>query len=269
MKSIVLYCKSYYKDLERAKNLADSVAKYNIDNIPFYISVPKKDFNLFSQRIKEPTIIVNDEDIFDGIQETEGWVVQQIIKSNFWKLNLCENYVMIDSDSYFIRPFYIKDFIVDGLDNVPYTVMHEQKDLFYWTSNKKNILGFNPIESFKECRQSIMDLFERKGRYYDFGPSPTIWSSKVWKSLEDKYLIPNNITLADAIKNIKSEFSWYGEWLLTDKTIPIFPVEPLFKVFHYSHQYIDTKNQNYTEQDLSKVYMGVVMQSNWGSPLKY
>lgn len=268
MKSVVIYCKSYIGDLDRAFVLASSISKYNADNIPFYVSVPNRDVSLFKQKLGNLATIINDEEIYQPNQ-SEGWLNQQIIKSSFWKLKLCENYVMIDSDSYFIKPFNINDFIVEGTDNVPYTVMHEQKDLFYWTANKKKMLGFDPMESFKECRQSIMDIFERKGRYYDFGPSPTIWSKKVWQSLEETYLIPNNIKFEDAIKTVKSEFAWYGEWLLTDKTISIFPIEPLFKVFHYPEQYIDAKNQNYSEEDLSKVYMGIVMQSNWGSPLKY
>jgi len=269
MKSIVIYCKSYIRDLERATSLAESVAKYNVENIPLYISVPSSDFSIFNDRLKGLAIIIRDEDIHNVNVNENGWVNQQIIKSSFWKTGICENYLMIDSDSYFIRPFYVNDFIVDGSDNIPYTVMHEQKDLFSWTANKKKILGFDPIESFKDCRSNIMSLFDRKGRFYDFGPSPVVWNSKVWKSLEENYLNPSNITFSQAITSIKSEFAWYGEWLLTDKTIPIYPIEPLFKVFHYMPQYIDFKNQNYTEQDFSKNYMGIVMQSNWGAPLKY
>jgi hypothetical protein len=47
MNKIVLYCKSYDKDVYRAKILLDSILKYNTDNIPFYISVPEKDVELF------------------------------------------------------------------------------------------------------------------------------------------------------------------------------------------------------------------------------
>lgn len=269
MKNIVLYCKSYRGDLDRTMVLADSVVKYNKDNIPFYISVPSQDIAIFKDRLSATAIIISDQEIFHDNVYEQGWITQQIVKSSFWKLKICQNYLMIDSDSYFIKPFYIKDFIVDGTEDAPYTVMHEQKDLFSWTCNKKQVLGFDPMEAFKDCREPIMNLFERKGRLYDFGPGPCIWSSKVWKSLEEKYLEPNNLTLATAIRNIKSEFTWYGEWLLTDKTIPIYPIEPIFKFFHYDQQYVESKNLGYEEQDYAKVYMGIVMQSNWGAPLKY
>ena len=262
MEKIVLYCKSFNRDFERIKVLFESIKKYNIDNIPFYISVPKNDYNLFSQL--EGANIVLDEDIFSI---SSSWIAQQIIKSNFWKLNISENYVCLDSDSYFIKPFKISDFMFN--ENTPYTVIHEQKELFSWSVTKTKELGFDPKEGFINDRQKIMDLFERKGRHYDFGPSPIIWSSKVWKSLEEQYMIPNELTFPDLIEYSPSEFSWYGEALLAFKAIEIYPVEPLFKVFHYPQQYIEYKQQNITEEMIAQNYMGVIMQSNFNSPLKY
>ena len=262
MEKIVLYCKSFNRDFERIKVLFESIKKYNIDNIPFYISVPKNDYNLFSQL--EGANIVLDEDIFSI---SSSWIAQQIIKSNFWKLNISENYVCLDSDSYFIRPFKVSDFMFD--ENTPYTVIHEQKELFSWSITKTKELGFDPKEGFINDRQKIMDLFERKGRHYDFGPSPIIWSSKVWKSLEEQYMIPNELTFPNLIEYSPSEFSWYGEALLAFKAIEIYPVEPLFKVFHYPQQYIEYKQQNITEEMIAQNYMGVIMQSNFNSPLKY
>ena len=262
MHKIVLYCKSFNRDFERVKVLLESIKKYNIDNIPFYISVPKNDYTLFSQL--EGANVVLDEDIFSL---SDNWVAQQIVKSNFWKLEIAENYVCLDSDSYFIRPFKVSDFMFD--ENTPYTVIHEQKELFSWSVTKTKELGFDPKEGFINDRQKIMDLFERKGRHYDFGPSPIIWSSKVWKSLEEQYMTPNGLTFPDLIEYSPSEFSWYGEALLAFKAIEIYPVEPLFKVFHYPQQYIEYKQQNVTEEMIAQNYMGIIMQSNFNAPLKY
>jgi len=262
MYKIVLYCKSFNKDFERVKILLESIKKYNTDSIPFYISVPKNDYTLFSQ-LKGANVVL-DEDIFSL---SDNWVAQQIVKSNFWKLKIAENYVCLDSDSYFIKPFKVSDFMFDK--NTPYTVIHEQKELFSWSVTKTKELGFNPKEGFINDRQKIMDLFERKGRHYDFGPSPIIWSSKVWESLEEQYIIPNKLTFPDLIEYSPSEFSWYGEALLAFKAIEIYPVEPLFKVFHYPQQYIEYKQQNVTEEMIAQNYMGIIMQSNFNAPLKY
>jgi hypothetical protein len=269
MNNVMLYCKSYSKDVQRAKVLVDSVNMFNKDRIPFYMSVPEEDMQLFRGTVGvEGYTLLSDEEVC-GEKYDQSWVTQQTIKSSFWKLGICHNYVMIDSDSYFIRPFYQKDFIADEENHVPYTVMHEQKDLFSWTVKNANVLGFDPQLSFAECRDPIQQLFDRKGRLYDFGPGPIIWSCAVWKSLEEKYIKPNNMTFADLINSVHSEFTWYGEWLLTDKTIPLWPVEPLFKFFHYRQWYEEYKRNGYTLNHWARNYLGVVMQSSSGLPLIY
>lgn len=267
MNNIALYCKSYSGDVTRAKILLESVKNHNKDNIPFYISVPRADFRLFKSTLGEDgyTLIADEEILKDNL--VQSWKHQQIVKMLFWKTGLALNYVVIDSDSYFIRDFYNDDFLI--YDNVPYTVMHEQKDLFHWTAKWKAILGFNPQISFAECRTPIQQLFDRKGRLYDFGPSPVIWSAKVWKSLEEEYTKPNNLTFESLINTVSSEFTWYGEWLLVKKPIELWPIEPMFKVFHYKLQYDQLKSQGYTIEEWSKNYLGVVMQSSSGLPLVY
>ena len=266
MNKIVLYCKSYKGDVHRVKILLESINRFNTDSIPFYVSCPKSDRDVFIHVLGSTGYtLIDDENIYSHNQK-EDWTAQQVIKSSFWKLGVCENYLMLDSDSYFIRPFYISDFIIS--DGNPYVVMHEQKELFNWTCNKTSQLGFDPIESFRECRKKIMDVFGREGRFYDFGPSPVIWNSEVWEGFDKDYLQPNKITFNEIIRRVPSEFTWYGEYFLTTGK-KINPIEPIFKVFHYGPQYQESKHQGYTEEHISKIYMGIVMQSNAGIPLKY
>jgi hypothetical protein len=267
MEKLILYCKSFRGDFERVKVLHESIQKYNQDNIPFYISVPKSDEFLFKQL--ENVNIIYDEDIYDITGP--GWITQQIVKSSLWRLNICENYVLIDSDSYFIKPFSVKNFMYD--DNTPYTVMHEQKELHTWVAQSKyNNLPFDPRESFKDDRSKIQNIFSREGRIYDFGPTPSIWNCNVWKSFEEEYIAPNNLTFAKVIEYCWSEFTWYGEWLLYKQHFRLWPIEPMFKVFHYHQQYQEYKDLGYTEGQISQHYLGIVLQSNWDkqiTPLKY
>lgn len=257
MNKIVLYCKSYAPDVHRAKTLLDSINKYNVDNIPFYISVPSKDIPLFKQELDDDGYtLLKDEDI-DTMNE--GWKGQQIVKSQFWKLGLCENYVCVDSDCFFVKPFYIKDFMFD--DDTPYTVCHEYKSFFEFLDKHNTGFNFDPYESFLKERKHIMELFGREGAIYDFGPGPTIWSSKVWKSLEDNYIIPNNLTFANLIEANGSEFTWYGEWLLYSQAIRLMPKGPLFKNYHYPIQYQYDKTCNYSIEKISKLYLGIGLQS--------
>lgn len=262
MESLVLYCKSYRGDVLRVKSLLESIKQYNQDNIPFYISTPYKDKEIFTNTLGTEGWVWVDDNSIDP--NTEGWLGQQIVKSNFWKLNLCENYLCLDSDSFFIKPFYKRDFLAE--DNNPYTVIHEQKELLEWSI--KN-LPFDIKEGFKKNRIKIMDLLGRKGKLYDFGPSPFIWSRKVWEALESFYTKPNNLTFKDLLEYSHSELTWYGESLLAFKSIPIYPIQPLMKVYHYKEQYIEDKSKELTISDISQNYLGIIMQSNWGAPLKY
>lgn len=262
MNKIVLYCKSYSRDVDRAKNLLDSIKKYNVDNIPFYVSVPNKDLELFKSVLgTDGYTLISDEDIDT---DNEGWQGQQIVKSQFWKLGLCENYLCVDSDCFFIRPFYTSDFMFD--EQTPYTICHEYKHFFEFFEKHPYIKSNEPMtfdirESFVKEREHIMGIFGRKGVVYDFGPGPTIWSSKVWKSLQDNFINPNNTTLAELIKLNGSEFTWYGEWLLYSQEIRLLPKGPLFKNYHYVSQYEYDRNHNYSLEKIAKLYLGIGLQS--------
>jgi len=255
MHKLVLYCKSYDKDVHRAKILLDSIVKYNVEQIPFYISVPKKDIPLFINVLGTTGYeLISDESID---MDNSGWKGQQIVKSQFWKLGLCENYVCVDSDCFFIKTFRISDFMFN--DDTPYTICHEYKSFFEFLD--KHPLGFDPYQSFLQERLHIMELFGRTGVVYDFGPGPTIWSSKVWKNLEETYIQPNNLKFNDLIQANGSEFTWYGEWLLYSQIIRLMPKGPLFKNYHYTNQFEYDKAYHYDLNKISKLYLGIGMQS--------
>jgi hypothetical protein len=268
MEKFVIYCKSYINDLDRVVVLSESIKKHNKDNIPFYVSCPATDINAFKSKLPDFVNLITDEDIV-GVTYTQSWHIQQVVKSQFWKYVKVKNYLCIDSDSYFIRDFYYDDFMVD--DETPYTVIHQQKNLFQWTARYSKDLGFDPQLSFNETREKIgKELFGRTFKVnYDFGPNTVIWSSKVWQCLEDNYIKPNNLTFEQLIMHEASEFTWYGECLLAFRPIELYPIEPLFLVFHYPLQLKQFYEQGYTEHDISKCYLGLVMTSNWNAPLKY
>ena len=79
MEKFSIYCKSYRGDLERVKVLAESIEQYNIENIPFYISCPKSDYDLFRKSLSNNINLIIDEDIVQKNYD-ENWKSQQIIK---------------------------------------------------------------------------------------------------------------------------------------------------------------------------------------------
>lgn len=263
MHNICLYTKSYRNDVLRSKKLKESIEMYNVDNIPYYISVPSSDINLFKNTLGEGDyILIPDEEI---VSYNDGWVGQQVVKSQFWKLELCKNYVCIDSDCFFIKDFKISDFMKN---DIPYTIRHEYK--YFFLELKRYGMSDDVYGGFVNERKFIMDIFDRSnGIVYDFGPGPTIWSCDVWKSLEEKYILPNNLTFSDLIVQNPSEFSWYGEWLMYDETIPILPRDPLFRNYHYPQQLIHDKKSGITVEDLRMLYLGIGMQSNFQNNGEY
>lgn len=273
MKDIVLYCKSYHRDVQRAKRLAESVRQFNFGNLPFYLSCPSADLPLFRNIIgSEAVTFLADEEIAvanSSINQQDlialpGGLSQQIVKSEFWRLGICENYVCIDSDAYFIRDFNKGDFLTPGGD--PYTVMNESLELrLFGALHQYSKIARNRDT---ECK-AIMEIFGRAGRHYDFGPLPVVWSRRVWADLAEKFLEPRGMNFLDAIKLFPSEMRWYGEALLKFKSIELWPVETLFRCYHYEEQFRDAKKFGETDDALSQIYLGVCSQSNWDKELDY
>jgi Family of unknown function (DUF6492) len=269
MFNLVLYSCTFRKDLKRTVKLAQSIQKHNKGNIPFYISVPAEDVVLFREHLEDFDVTVFDEkDIFktnpkldiEKLYQIRGGLRQQVIKSEFWRLGLSENYLVLDSDCIFIRDFDETDFIFSG--DTPYSVIHEGRDVLQATER----FGPKKIrQHFFADRQPIMAALGRKGVTYDFGYAPFLWSRKVWESLDRNYLSPNGMNFLDAVLLCGSEFTWYGESLVNFRAIPIYPREQLFKHYHYEHQLWADQVLGFKENILAHDYLGVVYQSNWES----
>ena len=269
MDDLVLFCKSYDKDMLRAKRMAESVQLYNVDNLNLYMCVPNKDLTAFKGSFKGIQCnFVTDEDVLLKSSFMQGDIppsypshlIQQLVKLEFWRMNYCQNYVWIDSDCYFIKDFYRSDFIAEKA--LPYTIQHQSEELFSFASTYDDSI----IESFCHLANKFSRLFNRIGPSYNFGYAPLIWSSIVLESLYEDYLLARNETIYSLLLKYPCEMQLYGEYAHYCRKIPIFPKKPLFKVYHYAEQFLRDQMNGYNDQSLSKEYLGVVMQSNWASP---
>lgn len=262
-----LYCKSYRTDLRRVLRLAQSVACYNEERIPFYVSVPQSDAALFCQHLSGlPVEVIEDEAILartpyanqDLATTLPGHLSQQVVKSEYWRLGLSNSYLCLDSDAAFIRPFRQSEFI--WRDGTPYTVMDEGHEYLESSLTSGKALVLNDFQG--EARR-VQTLFKRDGRLYSFGPFPLPWHRAVWESLEEEYLRPRGMNLVDAIRLAPLESRWYGEALLCFNAIPLMPCQPLFKVYHYALQYDQDRHRGITDTHLAQLYAGVIYQSAW------
>lgn len=264
---LVLFCKSYRTDLRRVLRLAQSVQSFNTDDLPFYVSVPKDDVPLFRQEFRELKAEIIDDDAIlsqnpllvpGEVHSLPGHISQQIVKSEFWRLNLADTYMCLDSDAFFIRPFRRTDFLLG--DGTPYTVLDEGHEFLdaALSLGKEHV-----VKAFLRDAGKVQALFGREGRTYSFGPFPVLWHRSVWESLDAEYLRPNGMTLKDAIVQIPVESHWYGEALLKYRAIQIMPCQPLFKVYHYAWQLDRDRRSGLGNPQLAQLYGGVIYQSAW------
>lgn len=269
--NFVIYCKSYKNDILRVARLLESIAEHNKDAIPVYISTPASDKSIFDEQLHKYTYTwLSDESITGANQllnqkllaSTRGGLTQQVVKSEFWRAVSCDAYLCIDSDSFFIKDFYLCDFIAP--DGNPYTVMQQSKEFLQHAINvgKKEI-----AHNFLSESHLLKKEFDRSGPDYDFGPSPYLWSAKVWAALDEKFLKQKNQTILDLAFRCPPENRWYGEALLATQAIPLHPIENLFKVYHYEWQKKEAQHFKETPEELKRLYLGVISQSNWDRSL--
>lgn len=116
MRPFALYCKSYRTDLRRVVRLAESIRRYNVEQIPFYVSVPREDVPLFREQLGGlPLVLLADEDILaasrpgvaEQVARMPGYLAQQVVKSEFWRLGHADAYLCLDSDA-FLSGRYVK-----------------------------------------------------------------------------------------------------------------------------------------------------------------
>lgn len=273
MQDFVLYCKSYHRDVLRVVRLLDSIERHNVERLPVCISMPASDRALFEDKLgRSRCTLIDDEQIVHANPRVrpadtagiEGRVSQAMVRSEFWRLGLCGAYLCIDSDSKFIADFRRKDFVAP--DGHPYTVLHQNKELLQLAADR----GVTKVGAeFRAELARIRQFFPREGPGYSFVPSPFLWSAHVWESLDREYLQPREQTLWDVITREVPEYLWYGEALLAYQAIPLRPVEPLFRVYHYNWQYYTLKRMGESEAKVIENYLGVIYQSNWEYELDY
>ena len=258
----------------RLKRLLDSINRYNVDQILFYISTPEDQYQELQsvlgmgtgyQWVSDESIIAANPRVPVGIEKTRsGGLSQQAIKSEFWRLGLAENYVCLDSDCVFIKDFHRSDFL--SADGTPYTVIYQNKEFFQIAINR----GHEKVESnLRKEGDRVKALFSRGGPNYYCPCPPFIWSAKVWQSLDSQYLQPRGLHFWDISTNEHPETLLYLEALLNFRAIPLYPIEQLFRIYYYDWQYYLLRRTGESESNLKANYLGVIYQSNWDSGMDF
>jgi hypothetical protein len=273
LKEIVLYCKSYRKDFLRLRRLLSSIQEFNVDEISFYVSTPVADRDLLLQLVGDQGYEwVSDESIIKanelaplGVEKNKsGSLTQQVIKSEFWRLGLCANYVCLDSDCIFIQDFHKLDFL--AVDGNPYTVIYQNKEYFQLALDR----GFGKSALLLKAEgDRVKALFARQGPNYYCPCPPFIWSAAVWQSLDEHFLRPQGLTFWDVCTQDHPETLLYLEALLNYRAKPLYPIEQLFRIYYYDWHYFLLRRIGELPSKLIENYLGVIYQSSWDLSFDY
>ena len=258
--------KSYAGDLEYARRLVRSFARFNTDGVTLFVVVPAKDLALFLPLGSTQVTVLSEHDLEQHLVDHEvhgmrsGYINQEIVKLSFWELGLAANYFCVDSDAEFIRPFDRSDFMAD--QTTPYTVLVEDNELKvepryyqqYWERRE------NEIRHIQEL-VGLDDPIVRTCHGHQ------ILSAAVLRSFKEDFLGPRTWTYADALAEAPYEFSWYNMWLQKQRTIQIHAREPLVKVFHHEGQHLEYVIRGITVEDIARGYLAIVVNSNYSRDL--
>jgi hypothetical protein len=262
IKTFAFMLKTYRNHLSFVERLMESIHANNVEGIHTYIVVPYSDLSLFVQFESTNTSIVIEESIPTVFAETEiegtraSYINQEISKLAFHRLNLSENYMCLDSDGVFLKPFRYSDFLTKNGE--PYIVLIEDNEIRmdrdyynrYWigrNSSLKNVLRF--LE---------MDENEVWLNCHNF----QIFSSTVLRDFESNVLRKNGIEFLDLMKISAYEFSWYNYYRQSLGS-PMKIREPYFKVFHTEYQLSLARLSDLNTEAISRGYFGVCLQSNF------
>jgi hypothetical protein len=269
--NFIFFCKSFKGDLHRLKILVNSFNEFNIENLKLVISIPKSDLPYFNITLNENINLITDESYtlshltnYDYKGTKAGYINQEICKLTFWKTDIALNYFCLDSDSQFIRPFSISDFMYN--DVTPYTVLVQDKDLSLDKYYRKKFW----IDRYATVKKIYNEINHKDNRYRTCHGHQT-FNSLVLKSLENDFMIPRGYNYLDLIKIAPLEFTWYNVWFQKCKIVEEIACEPIFKTIHTRREYFFGKLQLLYLNDFANEYVGIVLNSKWKpkTPLKY
>lgn len=121
---------SYHIDYEACRLLVESINRHVPAEIRHYIIVPKADYHLFKKLETERSQIKFQEDFLPWwivpsliskkwyfsfkTFPVRGWIRQQIVKLATGNMLAEDNFLIIDSDTFFVKSFNFKSFLRNG-----------------------------------------------------------------------------------------------------------------------------------------------------------
>lgn len=290
MRKLALFCKSFSQDIERAANLCSSIEKYNSDGCPVYFAVPAEDRIEFKKRLPGFVEVVVESEFMqpDINKKLPGWREQQVAKLMFGVACSEDLYLVLDSDSEFIRPFKESDFLLES--KVPLVCTKNYYRYKVGDSFSESMclglcapesllpgeLKFASNQMFAIDRRMVghKDLLSKRPsdvgglvpavfgrldrRNIFFMPTPIIISRTIinhfWIFLRDQ-----GLSFSDLILYSPWEAIWYGHYAATRFAESISFVEPYAMHFIHDQDIEAAKKAGVTKETLAKNFIAVTL----------
>lgn len=262
MNVLAILIKSHGPDRDYAARLFSSIRRFNVDALPVYVVVPPEDVTDFVNLAVDTATVLSESEFSEHLVReplagfSAGYINQEIIKLAFWELDLAANYLCMDSDAEFVRPFYESDFM--ATETTPYTFLTEDADLRVEPSYFAQTWE-NRAASLEKIREEI----GYQGRWPLTVHGHAVFSATALRSFRDDFLAPRGWDYADALEISPYEPSWYNAWVLHANPIDVVRREPIVKTFHNSTQHLEYVLRGVTEEDVARGFVAVVVNSNY------
>ena len=242
--------------------LLDSISRHNRDRIAVFISVPADDvvaFQNLSRRFTDVSVLTDDHFGIPRVDQkiwdfAPGYISQQLVKLSVQRLSEARNYLILDSDIYFIRDFVTEDFMAP--DGTGLTVLAEDKDL----------VADPAWAPFAEVRARKIDLIANRLGVPTLSPATcfnnTVFQDSVLRDFHD-WCRSESLSLLDLMTIAPVEFAWYNLFLVKHCPERLVKIEPFIRIFHTRSEYRRLVAAGFSHESLRRSYLGVCINSNW------
>jgi hypothetical protein len=240
--------KTYRNDFAWTELLFQSVERFVVPRVPFFIITPESDildlicrFSLLFDEGKINTLpfFLSDEMVLNIAGEHvppgfSGWQIQQVVKLAFSMLNLTDNYMTIDSAVIFTKEFNWKEkLFVDG--RICTGAYPEDR-----ISLRERIERFGECTTLNNSSVSLADALDYIDSVFCNSSNDTFWhvssngffSSQSVRDLRT-FTTLHNITgngadngFSGLINIVPCEFAWYGSYMANIESNYFIPVAP-------------------------------------------
>jgi hypothetical protein len=262
MKDVAIFVKTHGPDLVLVHRLLDSISRHNRDRIGVFISVPADDilpFQELSRRFTDVTVLADEHFGIPRIDRqiwgfAPEYITQQLVKLSVQRLSEARNYVVLDSDTYFIQDFALDDFVAP--DGTGLTVLTEDKDL----------LADPAWIPFSVLRMKKIHLIADRLGVPPFSRATchnnTVLQDSVLHYFHD-WCRSESLSLLDLMTIAPVEFTWYNFFLVKHCPERLVRIDPFIRMIHTRSEYRRLMAAGFSHQSFLRSYLGVCLNSNW------